>query len=93
MRHLGRPSALCWRTFDGRTITVREMTDVHLVNTITKLEIAAERETFTDLTLSGLAVREAAARLYPAYTYLVAERARRMEAEGVNARTIRLSVN
>ena len=74
-----------WRTHDGRDITVRDMTDLHLANAIDRLEIAAEREKYKDATLGDMPVREIALTIYPTYLSLITERARRIEAERVNA--------
>jgi hypothetical protein len=78
---------------DGRTISLRDMSDVHLANTITRLETQAERETFGDAAIAHLSGREAAAELFPAYTYLVAERARRIETDRQVARLVLNNVN
>jgi len=80
---------LTWRTHDGRVITIREMSDIHLANMITRLEAQALRESYDDPMLSSRPASEIAAQLYAAYPHLVAERARRIEAEQTAARIAR----
>ena len=85
--------SLRWGTVDGRTITVREMTDIHLANMIARLEIQAERECDLPHALPLAQVRALAAHLFPAYPHLVAERARRIGAQRVRTPSRRLDVN